>query len=169
MPPGGVFSVTFAGRKTSSRSRWPFRPSPVGARDMTLLANRREDDVKGKAAEVYGRHLFHVPLIRWVLTFRMRVLLVEDERKISAYLRRGLEEAGHAVDQAYTGPEALRLGRSWSMTRSSWTSCSPSSTGSPFAPSCVRVAARLRSSCSPRETPSTTASRGSTPAPTTTS
>ncbi len=37
----------------------------------------------------------------------MRVLLVEDERKISAYLRRGLEEAGYAVDVAYTGSEAL--------------------------------------------------------------
>ncbi len=37
----------------------------------------------------------------------MRILLVEDERKISAYVRRGLEEAGHAVDQAFTGPEAL--------------------------------------------------------------
>lgn len=38
----------------------------------------------------------------------MRVLLVEDERKISAYVRRGLEEAGHAVDVAFTGPEALQ-------------------------------------------------------------
>jgi DNA-binding response OmpR family regulator len=38
----------------------------------------------------------------------MRILLVEDERKISAYVRRGLEEAGYAVDQAFTGPEALR-------------------------------------------------------------
>ena len=38
----------------------------------------------------------------------MRILLVEDERKISAYVRRGLEEAGHAVDVAFTGPEALR-------------------------------------------------------------
>jgi len=37
----------------------------------------------------------------------MRVLLVEDERKISAYVRRGLEEAGNAVDVAFTGPEAL--------------------------------------------------------------
>ena len=37
----------------------------------------------------------------------MRVLLVEDERKISAYVRRGLEEAGYAVDVAFTGPEAL--------------------------------------------------------------
>ena len=38
----------------------------------------------------------------------MRILLVEDERKISAYVRRGLEEAGYAVDQAFTGLEALR-------------------------------------------------------------
>jgi DNA-binding response OmpR family regulator len=38
----------------------------------------------------------------------MRVLLVEDERKISAYVRQGLEEAGYAVDTAFSGPEALR-------------------------------------------------------------
>jgi DNA-binding response OmpR family regulator len=37
----------------------------------------------------------------------MRILLVDDEPTISAYVRRGLEEAGYAVDQAYTGPEAL--------------------------------------------------------------
>jgi DNA-binding response OmpR family regulator len=37
----------------------------------------------------------------------MRVLVVEDERHISAYVRRGLEEHGYAVDAAYTGREAL--------------------------------------------------------------
>ena len=37
----------------------------------------------------------------------MRVLLVEDERKISRYVKRGLEEQGYAVDAAYTGQEAL--------------------------------------------------------------
>ena len=37
----------------------------------------------------------------------MRVLLVEDERKISTYVKRGLEEQGYAVDAAYTGSEAL--------------------------------------------------------------
>jgi len=37
----------------------------------------------------------------------MRVLLVEDERRISAYVKRGLEEQGYAVDAAYTGREAL--------------------------------------------------------------
>jgi len=37
----------------------------------------------------------------------MRVLLVEDEHKISAYVKRGLEESGYAVDAVYTGREAL--------------------------------------------------------------
>ena len=37
----------------------------------------------------------------------MRVLIVEDERKISAYIKRGLEEQGYAVDTAFTGREAL--------------------------------------------------------------
>jgi len=37
----------------------------------------------------------------------MRVLVVEDERRIAAYVKRGLEEQGYAVDVAYTGPEAL--------------------------------------------------------------
>lgn len=37
----------------------------------------------------------------------MRVLVVEDERKISAYLKRGLEEQGYAVDAVFTGAKAL--------------------------------------------------------------
>lgn len=37
----------------------------------------------------------------------MRILLVEDERKISAYVKRGLEESGYVVDAVYTGREAL--------------------------------------------------------------
>jgi DNA-binding response OmpR family regulator len=37
----------------------------------------------------------------------MRVLLVEDQRKTSAYIKRGLEEQGYAVDAVYTGREAL--------------------------------------------------------------
>lgn len=37
----------------------------------------------------------------------MRVLVVEDERKISSYLKRGLEEQGYAVDTAFTGLKAL--------------------------------------------------------------
>ena len=37
----------------------------------------------------------------------MHILLVEDERTIAAYVRRGLEEHGYAVDLAYNGREAL--------------------------------------------------------------
>lgn len=37
----------------------------------------------------------------------MRVLLVEDEPRISTYVKRGLEEEGYAVDAVYTGQEAL--------------------------------------------------------------
>jgi len=37
----------------------------------------------------------------------MRLLVVEDDRKISAYVKRGLEEQGYAVDAAFTGREAL--------------------------------------------------------------
>jgi DNA-binding response OmpR family regulator len=35
------------------------------------------------------------------------VLIVEDERKISAYVKRGLKEQGYAVDAVYTGREAM--------------------------------------------------------------
>jgi heavy metal response regulator len=37
----------------------------------------------------------------------MRVLVVEDERKIAAYVKRGLEEQGYAVDVVYDGQDAL--------------------------------------------------------------
>src|SRR5204862_3996201 len=37
----------------------------------------------------------------------MRVLVVEDELKISAYVKQGLEEQGYVVDTAFTGREAL--------------------------------------------------------------
>ena len=37
----------------------------------------------------------------------MHVLIVEDERRIAAYVKRGLEEEGYAVDVSYSGREAL--------------------------------------------------------------
>jgi len=39
----------------------------------------------------------------------MRILIAEDEKKISGFIRRGLKEEGYAADIADTGPEALRL------------------------------------------------------------
>jgi len=42
----------------------------------------------------------------------VRILLVEDEPRISTYVRKGLEEEGYAVDQSFSGREALGLARS---------------------------------------------------------
>jgi len=38
-----------------------------------------------------------------------KILLVEDEPKVSAFIRRGLEEEGYDVAVAYDGPYGLRL------------------------------------------------------------
>jgi DNA-binding response OmpR family regulator len=37
----------------------------------------------------------------------MRILVVEDERKVTEFLRMGLREAGYEVDVAYDGPQGL--------------------------------------------------------------
>jgi heavy metal response regulator len=37
----------------------------------------------------------------------MRILIVEDERQIAAFLERGLKEEGYAVDVVYNGDDAL--------------------------------------------------------------
>jgi two-component system KDP operon response regulator KdpE len=39
----------------------------------------------------------------------MRILVVEDERKVASFIRQGLEEEGHAVELAADGAEALML------------------------------------------------------------
>jgi DNA-binding response OmpR family regulator len=39
----------------------------------------------------------------------MRVLIVEDERRIAAFLAKGLRRQGYEVDCAYTGADALAL------------------------------------------------------------
>src|SRR3989344_6401949 len=42
----------------------------------------------------------------------MRILLVEDEKKLSDVIKKGLIEEGYAVDQAYDGEEGLYLAES---------------------------------------------------------
>jgi DNA-binding response OmpR family regulator len=37
----------------------------------------------------------------------MRILVVEDEKKIADFIRRGLKEEGYAVDMAHDGEEGL--------------------------------------------------------------
>ena len=39
----------------------------------------------------------------------MRVLVVEDERKVASFIRQGLTEEGHTVDVALDGAEGLEL------------------------------------------------------------
>lgn len=41
----------------------------------------------------------------------MRILLIEDEKKLSHYIKMGLTETGFAVDTAYDGEEGLYLAR----------------------------------------------------------
>jgi len=42
----------------------------------------------------------------------MRILVVEDDRKVASFIQRGLEEEGHAVDVLYDGSEAGDQARS---------------------------------------------------------
>ena len=39
----------------------------------------------------------------------MRILIVEDEKKIAGFIKRGLKEENYAVDAAFDGPEGLRM------------------------------------------------------------
>ena len=44
----------------------------------------------------------------------MRILVVEDEKKVAAFIKRGLEEEGYQVDAVYDGEEAVQLAQSQS-------------------------------------------------------
>ena len=50
----------------------------------------------------------------------MRILVVEDDRKVASFIQRGLEEEGHAVDVLYDGSEAGDQARRSTTTASSW-------------------------------------------------
>ncbi|MEW6364257.1 MAG: response regulator transcription factor [Acidobacteriota bacterium] len=39
----------------------------------------------------------------------MRILVVEDEKKVASFIKKGLEEEAYAVDVAYTGPDGEYL------------------------------------------------------------
>lgn len=40
----------------------------------------------------------------------MRILIVEDEKKVAAFIKKGLEEETYAVDVAYDGEDGLHMG-----------------------------------------------------------
>ena len=39
----------------------------------------------------------------------MRILVVEDEKKVASFIKKGLEEEFYSVDVAFDGKEGLRL------------------------------------------------------------
>jgi DNA-binding response OmpR family regulator len=39
----------------------------------------------------------------------MRILVVEDEKKVAGFIKKGLEEEGHAIDVAFDGSEGLLM------------------------------------------------------------
>ena len=99
----------------------------------------------------------------------MRILIVEDETKMAALLKRGLEEEGYAVDVAATGTDGL-----WAGTENPYDAIVldvmlPELDGFAVCRELRAGADGRPSSCSPPATMSATASRGWTPGPTTTS
>ena len=40
----------------------------------------------------------------------MKILLVEDEKKVASFIKKGLEEEYYTVDLAYDGKEGLEIG-----------------------------------------------------------
>src|SRR5205823_2487230 len=51
-------------------------------------------------------------LAKFVLQNPMRVLVVEDDKKIASFVANGLKQSGYAVDQCADGEEGLLMARS---------------------------------------------------------
>ena len=58
----------------------------------------------------------------------MRILVIEDERKIASFIKRGLKEDGYTVDTAFDGEEGYRL------TADSFSVCMITNFSSPVNP-----------------------------------
>ena len=52
-------------------------------------------------------HLYSEVLAGWLKTVVMRILVIEDEKKVADFIRRGLKEEGYAVDTASDGENGL--------------------------------------------------------------
>jgi DNA-binding response OmpR family regulator len=57
----------------------------------------------------------------------MRILVVEDDKKVANFILNGLKEEFYAVDVAYDGDEGQRLAIEFPTTSSSSISCFPMS------------------------------------------
>ena len=74
----------------------------------------------------------------------MRILIVEDELKLAALLRRGLTEEAHAVDVAGTGEDALWMAQATQYDAIVLDLMLPGSTGSRSAVASARTACGRR-------------------------
>ena len=65
--------------------------------------------IEKEVADVCQAPLAWSPLLQLdpLYSFRMRVLVVEDEAKMASFIKRGLEEEGSAVDVAADGQDGL--------------------------------------------------------------
>ena len=68
----------------------------------------------------------------------MRILVVEDEAKMAALLKRGLQEEGYAVDVAATAEDAVWMGTENPYDAIVLDRCSPMATASRSAGACAR-------------------------------
>ena len=83
-----------------SAGAWPGR-KPILAGDSEACATAEAVPPQSKLAPV--------SVVRQI--FGMRALVVDDDRKISSFVEKGLREAGFAVDTAASGPDGLSLAR----------------------------------------------------------
>ncbi len=47
----------------------------------------------------------------------MRVLIVEDDKKIASFIIKGLKQEGFAVDHATNGEDGLHLAQTWTFLK----------------------------------------------------
>ncbi len=55
----------------------------------------------------------------------MRILVVEDEKKVASFIKRGLEEEQFTVDVAYDGEEGVQMAENTTYDWFLWMSCFP--------------------------------------------
>jgi len=88
------------------------RPSAAGGKRAALYAKRRAVVCNKERAEVTMGDEAGLPSggDRGAVA---HVLVIDDDRKITAALRRGLAYQGYRVDVAHDGTEGLELARRW--------------------------------------------------------
>ena len=79
----------------------------IAFRGLSCLAKSRLSDRRQKAIVCPTSENFQVSGVAWNFGWRMRILVVEDERRMAELLRQGLTEDGHAVTVALDGRDGL--------------------------------------------------------------